>query len=164
MSIFSDALDKIGGLFGGSEPTVSAGGVPIPQRKPNPPVVISNPAPAQVGGFSLGKLGDFLNSAGKTVGGVAETFFKTKSQIEQLKTAQELEKIKLRSVTESAQNAPAPAQVILPTVADFINDPREAVSRVTPAALAGSGAFNAGISSLALVAGGGVLLYVLAKR
>lgn len=170
MSIFSDTFTKIGDFFGGSDAPNTP---PIPQRKPTVPSVYKNPSSQQtsapvssstIGGFDLGGVGDFLNRAGKTIGGVAETFFRTKSEIEQLKTAQELEKIKLEAVTQSAKNAPAPAQVVLPTVADFIDDPRAAASQVTPSALFGSGAIQSGISSMALIIGGGVAIYMLAKR
>lgn len=147
--------------------------VPVPARKPaytntgmqttSPGIagnVIYNTAPQS--GFSLGGIGDFLNKAASTVKEGFNTYFSTKSQIELAKTAQEIEEIKLQAIRQSAQQAPAAAQVILPTFSDFINDPREAASRVTPAAIAGSGAIQSGMNILTLGAIG-VAIFLAAR-
>lgn len=172
-NFFSKAGDFLGfdgsfGIQGGSVSTVNgvqiedfgrtpSNSVPIPTRKPTS---VSSSAPS---GFSLGGVGDFLKGLGDTVSSGFTTYFDTKSKIAQLETAQELEEIKLKTVQQSAQQAPPAAQVILPTFSDFLNDPREAASRVTPAAIAGSGVVQgaSNIALYALVAGG---LYLALRK
>ena len=141
-------------------PTQTKTSIPIPQRKPQIPTT------SQSGGGITG----FLNNAGTLfgqVGQIAETgvktFFGVKSQIEQFKTAQELEDIKLKAVRQSAEQAPPAAQVLLPSFSDFVNDPREAASQVVPAALAGSGAISAG-SNILSFGGLAAAAYFLTRR
>lgn len=128
--------------------------VPIPQRKP-----VFTPAPTS-NGQDTSSFGDFFSGIGnilKTVGDAAETgvstYYGIKSKIEGLKTAEKLEDIKYAAVTKSAEQAPAAAQIYLPSVSDFLSDPIQAASRVTPAALSGSVGFNTGLSTLTLALG-----------
>lgn len=150
MGIFS----TIGDFFSSGPSTYSIDtDVPYPQPKPAVPEDFGGQpinTASTGGGFfdSAAKLGDIFGKA-------VTTFYGAKSQAAQLKTATELEKIKLKAVTSSARQAPAAAQVILPTFSDWLNNPSEAASRVTPAALAGSGAIQGGITftTIALVLG-----------
>lgn len=170
-SFFEGLGDKISGVFGSNPaPTqttspvlvTKTSTVPLPTHKPAYPGPVTPTTSGQ--GFSLGGIGDFLSDLGDTVESGVKTFFGVKSQYEQVKTAQELEKIKLAAVTSSAANAPAPAQIMLPSFSDWLSNPAEAASRVTPAALAGSGVIQTGLSSLAMIAGGGVLLWAILKK
>lgn len=144
--------------------TVSSSGVPIPGRKPVAPQTRTTAAVPASGGFTFGEIGDFLTKVGQTAEAGVKTFFTAKSNYQQLQTAQELEKIKLAALTSSAASAPAAAQIMLPGVSDWLNNPSEAASRVTPAALAGSGIIQSGVSSLALILGGGVVLWAVFKK
>jgi hypothetical protein len=174
---FTTAGKKITGIFENGEPTSppvvtvpvfktksTQSNVPIPGRKPAVVTTSTTATPANGTSFSFADVTDFLTK----VGGVAEqgvkTFFTAKSNYQQLQTAQELEKIKLAALTSSAENASPAAQIVLPTVGDWLNNPSEAASRVTPAALSGSGIIQSGISGVALIVGGGVLLWALMKK
>jgi len=149
-NFFSGVSDKISNVFTESSVVKAPTGIVPP--KP----VLATPATVPVSGgsffdsWSLGGVTDFLKGAGEAIKVGAEGYFGAKSQLNQVKTAQEIEKIKLDAILTSSRAAPAAAQIILPTFSDFLNDPREAASRVTPAALAGSGVIQSGMSLLTI--------------
>lgn len=145
---FGSLWDSITGSNQSSGQTVQgvSGTIVIPSTKPTyiPPEMRTTDT-----GF-FGTLGGFLKDATAVVSQGASSFFDAKSKIEQAKTALKIEEIKLKAVTQSAQNAPAPAQVLLPTFSDFIADPRTALSNMTPSVLLGSGLASTGLN-LALI-------------
>ena len=163
-NLWNTATAKVSSIF--TEPTVTK--VPTPVAAPKPVAKTTAAKPVSSTSFfdtwSLGGVTDFLKGAGEAVKVGAEGFFGAKSQYNQLQTAQEIEKIKLDAILTSSRAAPAAAQIILPTFSDFLNDPREAASRVTPAALAGSGVLQGGMSLLTIgLAIGAVVLLARSK-
>lgn len=172
-SFFNNSWQGVKNFFGGNDNpglrvTVPIGtpatSVPIPARKPAVPISTPVTPPVVKSGFDLNSIGSFLDKAAGVVEKGVTSFYSLKSAKEQLATAQELEKLKYEAITASAKNAPAPAQIVLPTFADWLNNPREAASMVTPAALAGSGFVQSGLSSAAYILGGAVLIWAIAKK
>lgn len=181
MDLFTNAWNKFTGLWDKGQSTppfvpaassvkVSAPSqvrtVPIPSVKPafTPSgMATSSPNYASTSGFSFSGALDFLDKAAETASKGVQSFFQAKSMFNQVKTAQEIEKIKLEAVTNSAKQAPMPAQILLPSFADWINNPKEAASMVTPAALSGSGVIQSGTSALVWIVGGAAAIMLIAK-
>jgi hypothetical protein len=176
MSIFQSVGNFFEGVTGGywgganandatvKQPTetVEMPSVALPTRRPDNLDTGATSGGGGGGGF-LSDIGDFLETAGGVVATGVETYYGAKSKFEQAQTASELDSIKMQAVRQSAAKAPAPAQIVLPSFNDWLNDPREAASRVTPAAIAGSGAVTGGISlvTLGLI---GATIFLMARK
>lgn len=185
MSLFTNTWNKFTGLWDKGQstppfvPASSSGAkisapaqvtrVPIPSVKPSfTPAGIATSSPTYAvpasSGFSFSNALSFLDKAAETASKGVQSFFQAKSMFNQAQTAQELEKIKLEAVTASAKQAPLPARVMLPSFADWINNPREAASMVTPAALSGSGIIQSGTSALVWIVGGAAAIMLIARK
>lgn len=143
--------DKIGGYFTPAPAPAPAPKVTNQRIQPTQPKTAIPAPPPQTSVFD--KVGGFLDGLQSIAGKVVESA----SVYRDLKTAQELEKIRNRAILEAAQGAPNYSQTMLPTTGDFVRDPEAARLRVFPS-IATSG------ENIFLIAGLGVLAFFALKR
>jgi hypothetical protein len=133
--------------------TIPTATIPKPTRKPT----------QSSGGF-FGGFSDFVKDVGAGIKSGAETFFTVQSQIDQVELARDLEEIKFNAVRQAAKSAPQVAQIGLPTLSDFVANPRDAARQLTPAAITGSTGVLGGISATTLLLAGGAVFLLMNRR
>lgn len=169
MSLFDSIGDTVAGWYANfTEPFTNT---QIPVAASSVPTTLGaapKTATAKIQAATPAKQTSVFDSIGNLFSTVSEAatkgtqaFFNAKTQISELKAATELERIRNQAILASARNAPTAAQISLPGVSDWINNPAEARSMVTPAAIAGS---VGSVSNVAVLVLGAVAVFLMLKR